>query len=101
LFLFLSPFYSICMWLYGPIGLDLCSLQPPVFEAFYRHLGMTVRNLFFRTISSFCDSGAMLVCLIPCRIGNLGSLLGVQCLCLSSPFPSSSCVSPACRATFI
>jgi hypothetical protein len=34
------------MWLYGPIGLDLCSLQPPVFEAFYGYLGLTVLEFY-------------------------------------------------------
>jgi hypothetical protein len=26
------------MWLHGPVVLDLCSLQPPAFEAFYKYL---------------------------------------------------------------
>jgi hypothetical protein len=61
-FSFLSPYYNKWMWLYGPIGLDLCSLQPPVFEAFYRYLGLTaLEYLSFRTVSS-CDSGTMLLC---------------------------------------
>jgi hypothetical protein len=45
-FLFLSPYYSIRMWLHGPIGLDLCSPQPPVFEAFYGYLVLTVLEIY-------------------------------------------------------
>jgi hypothetical protein len=37
-FLLLSPCYGVQMWLHGPIGSDLCSLQPPVSEAFYGYL---------------------------------------------------------------
>jgi hypothetical protein len=52
----LSPCYSIRLWLHGPVGLDLCSLQPQVFEAFYELFGADcVRNLSFRMISSSCD----------------------------------------------
>jgi hypothetical protein len=28
------------LWLHGPIGLDLCSLQPLALEAFYEYLGL-------------------------------------------------------------
>jgi hypothetical protein len=28
------------MWLDGPVGLDLCSLQPSAVEAFYKYLGL-------------------------------------------------------------
>jgi hypothetical protein len=45
-FLFLSPCYSIQMWLHGPIGPDLCSLQPPISEAFYRYLVLTVLEIY-------------------------------------------------------
>jgi hypothetical protein len=34
------------MWLCGPIGLDLCYLQPSVSEAFYEYLGLTVLEIY-------------------------------------------------------
>jgi hypothetical protein len=34
------------MWLHGQIDLDLWSLQPPVFEAFYGYLGLTVLEIY-------------------------------------------------------
>jgi hypothetical protein len=45
-FLFLSPYYSIWMWLHRSIGPDLCSLQLPVFEVFYEYLGLTVSEIY-------------------------------------------------------
>jgi hypothetical protein len=33
-------------WLHGPIGPDLCSLQPPVSEAFYEYLVLTVLEIY-------------------------------------------------------
>jgi hypothetical protein len=34
------------MWLHGPIGLDLFSLQPPGFEAFDKYVGLTVSEIY-------------------------------------------------------
>jgi hypothetical protein len=34
------------MWLLGPIGPDLCSLQPPISEAFYGYLVLTVLEIY-------------------------------------------------------
>jgi hypothetical protein len=34
------------MWLHGPIGLDLCSLQPPVSEACFGYLVLTVLEIY-------------------------------------------------------
>jgi hypothetical protein len=34
------------MWLHGPIGSDLCPLQPPISEAFYGYLVLTVLEIY-------------------------------------------------------
>jgi hypothetical protein len=34
------------MWLHSIIGLDLCSLKPLVFEAFYEYLVLTVLEIY-------------------------------------------------------
>jgi hypothetical protein len=34
------------MWLHGPIGPDLCTLQPPISETFYRYLVMTALEIY-------------------------------------------------------
>jgi hypothetical protein len=34
------------MWLHGQIDLDLCSLQPPVSEAFYGDFMLTVLEIY-------------------------------------------------------
>jgi hypothetical protein len=34
------------MWLHGPIGPDLCSLQTLVFEDLYNYLGLTVSEIY-------------------------------------------------------
>jgi hypothetical protein len=34
------------MWLHRPIVLDLCSLQAPLFKAFYEYLGLTVSEIY-------------------------------------------------------
>jgi hypothetical protein len=45
--IFLSPYYSTRMWLQGPIDPDLCSLQPAVFKAFYKYLGLILSEINF------------------------------------------------------
>jgi hypothetical protein len=73
-----SLYYNIQMWLYGPIGLDLCFFQPPTFEDFYGYLGQTVLEISFRTISFSCDSSTMLVCFCKASFSHCRKATGVS-----------------------